>query len=165
MAKTKPRQCAEAWCRRFVANGRNFCNRCAQPCWCPCNCGCKEPDGIMNPSGLCSDCEEGNHEVPPKTTDLVEKLLPLHEAIVANYRAVLGMRRLEEQLLKEHNFDEVDWDGKEVIAYRGYPPMCAADPDTSLRARDFEPGSPTHRAFEELTMAYRKVVRTGIRYH
>ena len=158
-----PRRCAEG-CGHLVAQNRNFCKCCSRPCWCPCSCGCEEPDLKLNPSGLCPDCEEGNHEVPPGTT-LIEKLLPLHKEIVANFEAVLQRRLAEEEFLKKHGFDEVQWDGKEIVAYRGYPPMVAADPDTSVRAQDFEPGSPTHLAFEELEEEFRRVERTGLRLH
>lgn len=67
----------------------------AEPCWCPCDCGCKEPDMVVNPSGLCPDCEDGKHEVPPEGAQPgVEVLLKLHTSIVQQYRKVLKRRRM-----------------------------------------------------------------------
>lgn len=44
-------------------------------------------------SGLCPDCETGNHEVPPEGVKPgVAALLTLHESIVAQYRKVLKER-------------------------------------------------------------------------
>ena len=158
----KPRQCVKSLCRRSVANGRNCCERCAEPCWCPCKCGCKEPNDRVNPSGLCPDCEEGNHEIPC-FVDLIERLLPLYEGIVANAKAKLRMLQLEQQIYKRYEVDDLRWDGKEIRAYGGNAPMCAADPDTSVRARDLKVGSPERQALQELTRAYRKAERTGMR--
>ena len=91
-------RCVESWCGRFVAKNRNFCDKHAEPCWCPCRCGCKEPDAVVNSSGLCPDCEDGNHEVPPKGFWTgVEELLKLHESIVEQYRQVLKDRSVGAQ--------------------------------------------------------------------
>lgn len=59
-------------------------------CWCPCLCGCIGPDFVMNESGLCPDCEKGNHEIPPAQTKLVSRLIPLHESILAQYRKLIA---------------------------------------------------------------------------
>ena len=90
-------------------------------------------------------------------------MIPLHESILTQFRAILQLRLLEEQFLKEYGFDELRWDGEEVIAYRGYPPMAANDPDTSVRAADFETGSAERRAFGKLKREFRKAERMGSR--
>lgn len=49
---------------------------------------------MLAPSGLCSDCETGNHEVPPKGVKTgVEELLAQHQSIVAQYERVLRQRK------------------------------------------------------------------------
>ena len=64
-------------------------------CWCPCQCGCMEPDAVINESGLCPDCEGTNHEVPPEgVKPSVEELLKLHRSIVRQYAAVLRRRKV-----------------------------------------------------------------------
>ena len=79
-------------CRKFkskdVGSGRFYCKDHPRECWCPCSCGCREPHLQVNSSGLCPDCEEGNHEVPPHMGSWEEKrgiigLLRLHEEIIA----------------------------------------------------------------------------------
>ena len=63
-------------------------------CWCPCKCGCTEPDWEVSLSGLCPDCENGNHEVPPEGVNPgVEDLLKLHESIIAQFKLVLRERK------------------------------------------------------------------------
>lgn len=49
----------------------------------------------MNPSGLCPDCEDGNHEMPPDFVHHcgVKELLALHKSIVAQYSEVLKYRK------------------------------------------------------------------------
>lgn len=87
------RRCVE--CSRFIAKDRNFCDEHAKRCWCPCDCGCQEPHFVVSPSGLCPDCENGNHEVPPEFAHRsrgVEAYLQLHQAIVIRYQAVLRAR-------------------------------------------------------------------------
>lgn len=54
-------------------------------CWCPCDCGCEEPHFAVADSGLCPDCEEGNHEVPPQLSD-IEKTIPLLESMLVQYK-------------------------------------------------------------------------------
>ena len=88
------RRCSAKYCGKFVAKDRNFCDEHAEPCWCPCGCGCREPDFKVNPSGLCPDCEDGNHEVPPDGVNPgVEELLALHQSIVHQYKEVLKFRK------------------------------------------------------------------------
>lgn len=92
--KDERRRCVVPGCGKFVAKERNFCDEHAEPCWCPCGCGCREPDHKVNPSGLCPDCEEGNHEVPPDWVKTgVEKLLALHQSIVHQYKEVMKFRK------------------------------------------------------------------------
>lgn len=62
-------------------------------CWCPCNCGCEEPNEELMPSGLCWDCRNGAHEVVPEGVHPgVEELLPLYQSIVERYAKVLQRR-------------------------------------------------------------------------
>ena len=57
-------------------------------CWCPCNCGCPTKD--LNDDGLCQDCVEGNHEVPPDgVCPSLEDLLKMHESCVVHFKQVL----------------------------------------------------------------------------
>ncbi len=45
---------------------------------------------VLNVSGLCPDCEDGNHEVPPDGVQPgVPELLKQHESIVEQYRKIL----------------------------------------------------------------------------
>ena len=64
-------------------------------CWCPCNCGCEEPGLSIESSGLCLDCEEGNHEISSYTR--VPELIKLHEDIARNYKSVLEDRKTDSQ--------------------------------------------------------------------
>lgn len=84
------RVCSRPYCKKIVAKNRNFCDDHRGPCWCPCDCGCEEPDMVLNVSGLCPDCEDGNHEVPPDGVQPgVPELLKQHESIVEQYRKIL----------------------------------------------------------------------------
>jgi len=121
------RRCSAKYCGKFVAKDRNFCDEHAEPCWCPCGCGCREPDFKVNPSGLCPDCEDGNHEVPPDGVNPgVEELLALHQSIVDQYKEVLKFRKklgtepichcrdhdcAHEQYAREHQVDYVKLPG------------------------------------------------------
>ena len=67
-------------------------------CWCPCCCGWTEPDAVISASGLCPDCEGGNHEVPPDNAKpSVSDLLKMHESIVAQYQHILKEREKEQE--------------------------------------------------------------------
>ena len=58
-----------AWDRISVVNGTS---KMSEPlvCWCPCACGWTDVvedqvPGYLRQNGLCPDCDEGNHEIPP----------------------------------------------------------------------------------------------------
>ncbi len=74
----------------------------ARECWCPCNCGCTEPEERMV-AGLCRDCARGNHEIPPEGVyPGVEHLLPLHNSIVRKYRELLRLRHDANVEMRRH---------------------------------------------------------------
>ncbi|MDP3985646.1 MAG: hypothetical protein Q8P82_02675 [bacterium] len=65
-------------------------------CWCPCRCGCTEPDFTLREDGLCQDCVDGNHEVIPEGVKPgIEELLVLHRSIIDQYTRVLAQRTQE----------------------------------------------------------------------
>ena len=58
-------------------------------CWCPCGCGCVDdseaPCGPLLPNGLCADCDEGEHEMPPPGTSPAAEDLILKHMEIALY--------------------------------------------------------------------------------
>lgn len=69
-------------------------------CWCPCLCGWGSDYQTINENGLCINCAEGKHEVPPHSNQIKE-LLAQHISIVKQYEEVLLMRSREEDTVKE----------------------------------------------------------------
>ena len=48
-----------------------MCENDSPLCWCPCDCGWTDQGaegqaGYLLDNGLCPDCDEGNHEIPPE---------------------------------------------------------------------------------------------------
>jgi len=75
-------------------------------CWCPCRCGCAYPEEPLEPSGLCQDCIDGNHEVPPAGVklggvDAVEAMVPILASMLKQYREVLIARSTDGRTKRE----------------------------------------------------------------
>jgi hypothetical protein len=66
----------------------------ARTCWCPCPCGRTEPGDIIDPSGLCSECASGNHEVPSEESfPSTSEYLLMCQSVVIHYQKVLEARK------------------------------------------------------------------------
>lgn len=66
-------------------------------CWCPCKCGCKGSE--LLPYGLCQDCVDGIHEVPPNSAlPSLSDLIALHQSIIDLYNQVLKTEKLAPSL-------------------------------------------------------------------
>ena len=63
-------------------------------CWCPCGCGCNEDNcGPFTSEGLCADCGEDNHEIPPEDIKpTLEQLRIQHLRVAKHYYRVINER-------------------------------------------------------------------------
>lgn len=60
-------------------------------CWCPCRCWCDGSETCpVNASGLCPDCEQGRHEIPPIGVQGFALQMRLHREILDQFNAALA---------------------------------------------------------------------------
>lgn len=80
----------------YAGTNADVCEVCGQElrrCDCPCCCGCQLIATSFE--NLCEDCQEGNHELPPR--NIVEFELPLLKELIRNYEQALAANLWEQE--------------------------------------------------------------------